>query len=73
MRELECFDASKEILKPEGEQGAAGGGPEVSINKFMHQKSQIQRSIAHSISATTTASYPTTMPRERHDFYVKCH
>ena len=30
----ECFDASKEILKPEGEQGAAEGGPEASATKM---------------------------------------
>ena len=29
-RSRECFDASKEILKPKGEQGAAEGGPEAS-------------------------------------------
>ena len=30
----ECFDASKQILKPEGEQWAAGGGSEVSHCKL---------------------------------------
>ena len=34
MRELECFDASKEILKHKGEQGAAEGGPEASMYKI---------------------------------------
>ena len=29
----ECFDASKEIPKPDGEQGAAEGGLEASFKK----------------------------------------